>query len=191
MTETWRPADGAEGRYEVSNLGRVRSLDRVVTYSDGRRYRYAGAILNPTADSNGYPTVKIGAVGKPRTRRVHELVATAFLGPRPPGTEVCHEDGNPGNNRSANLHFGTHRENMRDMSRHGTSHAARTHCIHGHRLVAPNLDPKAAQEGRRQCRACSRARKEVRKAAMRGRVLDFDEAAARQYARLTSGDHAA
>lgn len=58
----------------------------------------------------------------PGRRRVllHHLVLEAFVGPRPPGMECRHLDGNPGNNRVTNLKWDTHTENMRDKKRHGT-----------------------------------------------------------------------
>ena len=51
---------------------------------------------------------------------VHQLVAEAFIGPRPPGLDVCHRDGNRKNNRPENLRYGTRSDNLADRDLHGT-----------------------------------------------------------------------
>lgn len=50
---------------------------------------------------------------------VHALILKTFIGPRPPGKECLHIDGNPQNNKLSNLRYGTHKENMEDCSKHG------------------------------------------------------------------------
>lgn len=111
--EEWRPVVGYEGRYEVSNLGRVRSLG----------IRRGGGIwlLRPVRTTGGYLRVTLYAPeGTRRNHWVHILVALAFIGPRPPGHEVRHLDGNPTNAVSTNLAYGTAKENAGDRERHGT-----------------------------------------------------------------------
>jgi hypothetical protein len=54
-------------------------------------------------------------------RLVHHLVLEAFVGSRPPGTECCHNDDDPANNRLSNLRWDTHLANMGDMKRRGRS----------------------------------------------------------------------
>lgn len=109
--EEWRSVVGHDG-YQVSNVGNVRSINRTVR---GRRYK--GKPLKPGIASNGYPTV---AIGKDNTKTVHSLVASAFIGPCPPGQEVRHKDGNRKNPRHSNLEYGTRTENIYDAMRHGT-----------------------------------------------------------------------
>ena len=104
MTELWKPAVGHSG-YEVSSLGRVRSLHR------------GGRILRPGTASNGYPTV---ALGRGKTRTLHSLVAEAFIGARPTGQVVRHKDGDRKNPRASNLIYGTRAENIKDAVAHGT-----------------------------------------------------------------------
>ena len=160
--EQWKPVYGYEGIYEVSSHGRVRSLDRTVTYSDGRVRRYKGKVLRATLSSGGYPCVSLYSQGKEKRRYVHSLVAEAFIGTRPKGMEVCHNDGDPANNRLDNLRYDTHSDNMLDSVRHGTNpSAAKTHCPRGHELFAENNPPSFAKLGERTCLACHRARARV------------------------------
>lgn len=121
ITEEWRQVVGFEGRYEVSSLGRVRSIDHFTIQRDKggnlRPFRRSGKLLRPGTGSHGYPTV---AIGKGNSRTVHSLVAEAFIGPRGRDQEVRHKDGNRQNPIADNLHYGTRSDNVRDMIRHGT-----------------------------------------------------------------------
>ena len=160
--EQWKPVHGYEGIYEVSSHGRVRSLDRTVTYSDGRVRRYKGKVLRATLSSGGYPCLSLYSQGKEKRRYVHSLVAEAFIGTRPKGMEVCHNDGDPANNHLDNLRYDTHSDNMLDSVRHGTNPStAKTHCPRGHELSAENIPPSSAKLGERTCLACHRARARV------------------------------
>ena len=158
-SERWKPVNGYEGIYEVSSHGRVRSLDRTVTRSDGKVHRLKGKVLSVRLDKYGYQIVDLYNHGKQQKRKVHSLVAEAFIGTRPEGTEVCHNDGRKTNNHVDNLSYGTRSENMLDRVRHGRDHnAVKTHCLRGHELFAENLTPSIAKLGHRDCRACARAR---------------------------------
>ena len=160
--EQWKPVYGYEGIYEVSSHGRVRSVDRTVTYSDGRVRRYKGKNLSATLSPGGYPCVSLYSQGKEKKRYVHSLVAEAFIGTRPKGMEVCHNDGDPANNHLDNLRYDTHSDNMLDSVRHGTNPStAKTHCPRGHELSAENNPPSSAKLGERTCLACHRARARV------------------------------
>ena len=123
VAEEWRPVR-ENLDYEVSSLGRVRSLDRIKVYCRGGltvRRKHRGTLLSP-CESVGYPSVNIGR-GNPR--KVHKLVCEAFHGPRPEGHEVLHGDGDRQNCRAANLRWGTRSENIADAQRHGTQPVAR------------------------------------------------------------------
>ena len=112
---------GAEGRYEVSDLGRVRSVDRIqacpayVTKSG--QYRSANARRFKSKMLRPGPQLKSGhlsvAIGKGNSRMVHQLVMEAFVGPCPEGREVLHGDHSPANNRLTNLRYGTRSENIK------------------------------------------------------------------------------
>lgn len=107
--ERWLPVVGYEGLYEVSDLGRIRSLDRIK--SNGRRSR--GRILS-TPLSSGYPCLNLCRGGSQVLVRVHRLVAEAFLGPAPDLSEtVNHKDFDRTNNRPENLEWLSHADNMR------------------------------------------------------------------------------
>jgi hypothetical protein len=123
VTETWKPVPQYEGYYEVSDQGRVRSLDRVILDSRGVTRRFRGVELTPVGPNENYlyPTVflRTGVRTTRRNTRVHVLVAGAFIGPRPVGHDVRHLNGNPGDNRLENLAYGTRSDNMQDASAHG------------------------------------------------------------------------
>lgn len=114
--ERWLPVVGFEGRYEVSDHGRVRSVDRIAQTATGAR-RYRGVMLRPGTVESGHQLV---VLGKGNSRLIHALVLAAFVGPRPAGHDSLHHDGNPANNRLENLRWGTRSENVRDAQRHGT-----------------------------------------------------------------------
>lgn len=166
QSEEWRPVVGHEGTYEVSDRGAVRSLDRTIQTRNGSRWlpgvpgkqgirRLKGRTLQPGTMAAGHQYVVIGR----RTRTVHSLMAEAFLGPRPEGWEVRHLNGNPADNRLANLQYGTRSENAEDSKRHGTHfHAGVTECIRGHDLTDPANLQKTAKGDRRTCLACRRER---------------------------------
>jgi hypothetical protein len=164
IAEAWRPIPGFEGLYEVSDVGRVRSVDRVLTYADGRRRRYPECILRPAPGSHGYLSVVLCRDGKQRSHCVHALVALAFVGPRPDGPEgdeIRHRDGDHLNNRPGNLAYGTRRENADDAVQHGTQkEVKKTHCVNDHPFDQANTYVDG--RGRRICRTCRRARERAR-----------------------------
>ena len=163
--EQWKPVRGYEGIYEVSSHGRVRSVGRTITCSDGQVRHLKGKVLRTTLSKRGgYPEVSLYAQGKRERRYVHSLVAEAFFGTRPKGMEVCHNDGDPTNNHLDNLRYGTRSDNMLDRVRHGTNPStAKTHCPQGHELSAENNPPSSAKLGWRGCLACIRARARVQR----------------------------
>ncbi len=113
MTE-WRKIAGFEGRYDVSDEGEVRSWVR----------NPRGRLLKSSKDSHGYPKVSLyDDAENQHCKPVHRMVAEAFHGPCPAGHEARHLDGNPANNRSENLAWGSRSENQLDRRAHGTSNA--------------------------------------------------------------------
>lgn len=124
--EIWRPIRNWSGFYEVSNLGRVRSLDRIVPNGRGGGKFVPGRIMKPYRDRPKYShmIIQLSRGGRSKTGAefplVHKLVLEAFVGPRPPGMEACHNNGDGCDNRLSNLRWDTHRANMADQFEHGT-----------------------------------------------------------------------
>lgn len=126
MTEVWKAIPGYEGRYEVSDMGRVRSLPhyvRLVAQGKETRRLSPGRILKPGKQmQSGHVSVSLG---RHNSRLVHQLVLEAFVGPRPAAPkgsliDVLHLNSNPADNRLVNLRYGTRSENIRQDWREGT-----------------------------------------------------------------------
>lgn len=156
VSESWRPVPGYEESFEVSDLGRVRSLDRVIIRRNGVKFTAVGQLLSLHLN-RGYPAVTLHSSGT-KNWKVHKLVMNAFVGPCPPGMEVCHNDGNPLNCVLSNLRYDTHSSNGVDRAKHGVCwEAAKTHCSRGHSLVIPNLVACKLRAGKRECKSCNHA----------------------------------
>lgn len=152
-SEEWRPVVGWEGLYEVSDQGRVRSLDRVVAFGAQQRL-VRGRILKGGKTVNGVPFVVLSN-GEHVNRSRHRLVLEAFVGPCPPGMEACHWNDIKTDNRLANLRWDTHAANGRDCVRNGNhKHANKTHCPRNHEYTPENT--KRMKHGGRACMECHR-----------------------------------
>lgn len=111
INEFWSPIKGYEGLYEISNWGRIKSLEKIIVYSNGRKYLYEEKILklNP---SNGYRTISLVKDKVKQTHMVHRLVASAFKENPFNKPFVNHEDGDRSNNYYLNLNWSTNSENQ-------------------------------------------------------------------------------
>lgn len=110
--EIWKPVVGYEGLYEVSNLGRVRSLDRYAKQPKGGLRLIKGRILNQYINRCGYLFVSLSKNGKVKKITIHRLVAQAFI-PNPDNLpEVNHKDECKTNNRADNLEYCTRKYNL-------------------------------------------------------------------------------
>lgn len=153
MVEEWRTVPGYEGSYEVSSLGRVRSLARTIMVEGRWTRRIKPRIRKAPIGSHGYRAVVLNAGGTTRTFTIHGLVARVFIGEPAPGQVVCHNDGDKANNAVANLRWGTPSDNGLDTVRHGRNpNALKTHCVNGHEFTPENTYVRKA--GGRNCRAC-------------------------------------
>ena len=111
MKEIWKPVVGYEGFYEVSNIGKVRSLARIVECNDGRKRKLKTRTLRQSCAPSGYYMVTLHKNGKQKSGLVHRLVCEAFI-PKPLGKdEVNHKDENSKNNNATNLEWVTAKEN--------------------------------------------------------------------------------
>lgn len=116
--ENWKPVRSFEGLYEVSHLGRVRSLFTRV--GGAFKLRSEPLILKQVDYAQGRLYVHLrNHPARGQTISVHRLVLEAFVGPRPSGMEACHWDGDCKNNRLSNLRWDTHQSNMEDDCRNG------------------------------------------------------------------------
>ena len=119
MKEIWKDIKGYEGLYQVSNLGRVKSLERKVLRSDGTSLAISERILKLGKNARGYLSVQLCANGIVKCFRVYRLVAQAFI-PNPDNKpQVNHIDGNKQNNRADNLEWATRSENMQHAYKTG------------------------------------------------------------------------
>lgn len=155
--ENWKPIPGHEGRYEVSDHGRVRSLLR------------GGRFLTQCKGTNGYRYVGLYVPGRRGSVRafVHVLVLEAFVGPRPDGYDACHLNDDRECNLLENLQWGTRRENMLQKVRNGRHPKTKlTECPQGHPY--DNENTYISPVGHRSCRACRAAAARRHRARMTG-----------------------
>lgn len=147
----WTPVPGYEGLYDVSRAGSVRNSR-------------TGRILRGLPNNQGRLQVALYRNARSRRKQVSRIVCEAFHGPAPAGKPYAlHNDGDPLNNRSENIRWGSQSENQLDAVVHGThSRATRTQCPYGHNYSAENT--YVTKLGQRQCRTCNARRERDRRA---------------------------
>ena len=131
MTEEWKDIEGYEGKYQVSNLGRVRSLGRDIVrrtrYGTMAPYHISGRVLKPLHSQGDYCYVHLfDKDGASTNHKVHRLVAKAFV-PNPDNlNEVNHIDEDKDNNRADNLEWCKHVDNCNHGTRNERSKTKRS-----------------------------------------------------------------
>jgi hypothetical protein len=110
-TEVWLPVVGYEGYYEISSLGNLRSVDRVVRYKANGTMLRKGRPMRLTTTKYGYIDVRLGKEGVEKAHLVHRLVAAAFLDNPESKPQVNHKNGVKGDNRLENLEWASKSEN--------------------------------------------------------------------------------
>lgn len=122
--EIWKDIKGYEGLYQVSNMGNIRSSDRIVHVKHSHR-EYdelrKGKIVKGLPRRHGYLAVFLYKDGKRRHESIHRLVAEAFCARREGDTDVNHKNEIKTDNRASNLEWCTHKEN----TNYGTSQERR------------------------------------------------------------------
>ncbi len=117
MNEEWRDIEGYEGYYQVSNLGRLRSLDRIIDFPNRHKGTMVkrlrkGHVMNPGNSPNGYKVCRLMRDSIVRHYSFHRLVAKAFI-PNPLNLpQINHIDGNKKNNCISNLEWCTPTDNL-------------------------------------------------------------------------------
>ena len=127
--EVWKTIEGYNGKYQVSTLGRVKSVERTIINCRGRKQSFKETILRPDHSPNGYERVGLYKNGRLKHQRVAKLVYEAFASPIPKGKEIDHLNGNNRDNRLENLRVCTHKENCRNpitRERHKAANEARS-----------------------------------------------------------------
>ncbi len=138
--QEWRAVPGFPD-YIISEGGAV------ISTRPGRRGNRKPVLLKPSLCRKGYPMVVLrDHTGRPRPKKVHWLVAEAFIGPRPAGLQIRHLDSDKTNCSASNLAYGTQIENMADR-------AIKTHCVNGHPFAEHGRPRKG---GGRVCMVCQR-----------------------------------
>jgi hypothetical protein len=160
--EEWRDIPGYGNFYQASNLGKIRSKNRIIKkfsiFADmivGQYYK--GKILNPN-NSKGYLMVHLGVDKKKFNVSVHRLVLEAFVGKCPEGMEGCHNNNISNDNRIENLRWDTHENNNKDRKRHGTYKTGKDHHMYGkpmpeelkQRLIKFHIGRKTSEETKRK-----------------------------------------
>lgn len=143
--ENWKPAPGFENICEVSSTGRIRSVARI----DPAGRNQAAKLRTPQVGKRGYLVINIRKERKTYAKKVHHLVALAFLGDpgKPFGwgegcVEVNHKDGNKHNNTPDNLEYCTRLENVQHSYNIGLHDGS----LQGERNGRARLTPEQVQE---------------------------------------------
>ena len=111
MRERWKDIKGYENLYQISNLGRVKSMQKFRRHQYRNQYK-EGVILKPALTGTKYYFVTLCKDGVHKTHLVHRLVATAFLPNLHRKDDLSHKDGNKLNNNVSNLEWSTRKENI-------------------------------------------------------------------------------
>lgn len=103
--EVWKDVKGYEGFYQVSDKGRIRSVDRMIEYKDGAKHFWSGRVLKLSRNKNGYYTITLYKEGAENGYGVHRLVAQAFIPNLDNLPQVNHKNEVKTDNRAENLEW--------------------------------------------------------------------------------------
>ena len=117
MQEIWKPVKGFEEYFEISNLGRIKRTNAIITTPTCKKKIYKGIILKTSIDK-GYEKINLSVNGKRKIKYIHRLVAEAFIPNENNYKEVNHIDSNTTNNRVDNLEWCNRKYNLEYMANH-------------------------------------------------------------------------
>lgn len=145
MKEEWRDIPQYEGLYQVSNNGRIRSVERIVRRNGNTIKRLRSVVLRPQFQKNGYMFVALSKNGEVKQILVHRAVAVAFISNPLSKPEVNHINENKRDNRATNLEWMTIAENRAYGTRiqRGVAHRDQTGEKNGMYGKKGNLNPRS------------------------------------------------
>lgn len=147
QNEIWKDIPEFEGYYQVSNLGNLRSLSRTILREGGRKLNLKGKIILPKIDEHGYYKCQLWKNNKPKSIRVHRLVAKAFLNKSHWQNHVNHIDGNKLNNNLSNIEWCTDEYNQSESIRLGLKKCQKINKLRNGIIVAEYISiSQAARE---------------------------------------------
>lgn len=153
MEEIWKDIPGYEGYYQVSTLGRIRDVDRVITRSDGNIMTRSGKIRKLDTTTKKYPYIGLHKNNKLATLVVHRLVARVFI-PNPDNLpQINHKDGNKFNNHVDNLEWCTNQQNVLHAMRNGLAGGTKRSCLTKEQAIEVK---SLLNSGHRQCKIAER-----------------------------------
>lgn len=148
MNEKWVDCPHYESRYEVSNLGRIRSIPHEVVNGTGGRFMTKQTILAMTMNNDGYLQVSLtNNSGIRKTERVHRLVALAFVPNHEKKPEVNHINAIRSDNRAENLEWNTHQENCQHTAVCGNKSPKQIMCIETGEVFMTSTDASRKNGG--------------------------------------------
>lgn len=131
-TEIWKDIKGFEGLYQVSNLGRVKSVDRYIETKNGKKQHWNEKLIASCDNGKGYKAVYLRKNGKNYMKYVHRLVGESFLG-NIKSYDINHKDFDRSNNKLSNLVITTRLENIqysRDNGRYKNAFLSRSEKVY-------------------------------------------------------------
>jgi hypothetical protein len=149
--EQWRPIPGYEGYYEASDLGRIRSVDRMIPAAPSP-YLLRGRVLRPHRLKGGRLKVALSMHNRRRMVDVSRLVGETWLGIPPEGHCIAHISTDRSDNTLGNLKIALTREVVSNSGKRGRGRL-HSKCRRGHALAGDNI--RYNKNGSRQCRKCN------------------------------------
>ena len=144
--EIWKDIPDYEGLYQISSIGRVKSLKRSISRNNGRVLNLSEKQLSAKIDEHGYVKFQLWKNNKPKNIRAHRLVALNFIENPKNHLEVNHIDGNKTNNKYDNLEWCSSFHNQLEAKRLGLKKCTRvTKIIEGVKICSYESVTEAAK----------------------------------------------